>query len=82
MQDIKTIDFSEAEMDCDVEIDLGFKMVVNKDVDIIPNEHIYVVGKWWYVMGGFWMESPIYFIKIVKISTIYYLSIAGFEFYV
>lgn len=44
MQDIKTIDFSEAEMDCDVEIDLGFKMVVNKDVDIIPNEHIYVVG--------------------------------------
>ena len=45
MQDIKTIDFSEAEMDCDVEIDLGFKMVVNKDVDIIPNEHIYVVGK-------------------------------------
>ena len=45
MQDIKTIDFSEAEMDCDVEIDLGFKMVINKDVDIIPNEHIYVVGK-------------------------------------
>lgn len=45
MQDIKTIDFSEAEMDCDVEIDLGFKMVVNKDVDIIPNEHIYVVGQ-------------------------------------
>ena len=45
MQDIKTIDFSEAEMDCDVEIDLGFKMVVNKDVDIIPNEHIYVVRK-------------------------------------
>lgn len=45
MQDIKTIDFSEAEMDCDVEIDLGFKMVVNKDVDIIPNEHIYVVGR-------------------------------------
>ena len=45
MQDIKTIDFSEAEMDCDVEIDLGFKMVVNKDVDIIPNEHFYVVGK-------------------------------------
>ena len=45
MQDIKTIDFSEAEMDCDVEIDLGFKMVVNKDVDIIPNEHIYEVGK-------------------------------------
>lgn len=45
MQDIKSIDFSEAEMDCDVEIDLGFKMVVNKDVDIIPNEHIYVVGK-------------------------------------
>ena len=45
MQDIKTIDFSEAEMDCDVEIDLGFKMVVNKDVDIIPNEHIYDVGR-------------------------------------
>ena len=45
MQDIKTIDFSEAEMDYDVEIDLGFKMVVDKDVDIIPNEHIYVVGK-------------------------------------
>ena len=45
MQDIKTIDFSEAEMDCDVEIDLGFKMVVNKDVNIIPNEHIYVVGR-------------------------------------
>ena len=45
MQEIKTIDFSEAEMDCDVEIDLGFKMVVNKDVDIIPNEHIYVVGQ-------------------------------------
>ena len=45
MQDIKTIDFSEAEMDCDVEIDLGFKMVINKDVDIIPNEHIYVVVK-------------------------------------
>ena len=44
MQDIKTIDFSEAEMDCDVEIYLGFEMVVNKDVDIIPNEHIYVVG--------------------------------------
>ena len=28
------------------------------------------------------MESPIYFIKIVKISTIYYISIAGFKFYV
>ena len=28
------------------------------------------------------MESPIYFIKIVKISTIYRISIAGFEFYV
>ena len=44
MQDIKTIDFSEAEMDCDVEINLGFKMIVNYDVDIIPYAHIYVVG--------------------------------------
>ena len=32
--------------------------------------------------GWFLAESPIYFIKIVKISTIYYLSIAGFKFYV
>ena len=55
MQDIKTIDFSEAEMDCDVEIDLGFKMVVNKDVDIIPNEHIDVevmICDGWFLNGN------------------------------